>query len=70
MQLQLAPDDHTALEISAAVEGRGEIEAEDSRFLRGSGFHTRAAVRVDRWLLFSHLVAGHYPGGQAFADQV
>lgn len=66
--LQRVPDEHTALEVSAGVEGRGEIEENDSRFLRGSGLHTRAAARVDRWLLFSHLVAGHYPGGQAFAD--
>ena len=63
-----APDPNSALEISAAVEGRGEADEEGSRFLRGSGFHTRAAARVDRWLLYSHLVAGHFPGGQAWAD--
>src|SRR6185436_4188956 len=65
---QTEPEPGTRLEISAAVEGAGEVDESDSRFLRGSGLHTRTAARFDRWLLYSHLVAGHFPGGQAWAD--
>lgn len=60
--------DSSALEVSAGIEGGGELDENDSRFLRGSGLHLRSSLRADRWLLTSHLVAGHYPGGQSFAD--
>lgn len=64
------PDPETALQLSAAVEGRGDWDERDTGFHRGSGFHGRASARVDRWLLHSHVVAGHFPGGRAWADPV
>src|SRR4029077_2623595 len=56
--LQSAPDPDTRIEISAALEGAGELDQHDSRFVSGSGLRVRTAVQVDRWLAYSHLVFG------------
>lgn len=60
--------DDAALELSAALEGRAVLTRDTARVGRASGLQLRAGARIERWVLHSHLVAGHVPGGRRFAD--
>jgi hypothetical protein len=68
--LQLDRGDGTRLEISAGIEGRGDLDEHDSRFESGSGAHARIGASFDRWLAYTHLVAGHEDGARRFADPI
>lgn len=61
-------DDGQALEFSAGLEGAGTVWRDSSEFLSGSGVHARAALSLDRWLVFTHLFAGHVSDARTFAD--
>ncbi len=62
--------DGARLEVSAGIEGRGEIDEHASRFGTGSGMHARIGASFDRWLAFAHLVAGRVDGARTFADPI
>src|SRR5215470_258152 len=62
--------DEQRLDFSAALEGAGEANETNSRFLSGSGLHTRVGVQAGRWLVFSHLVTGQFEGARQFADPI
>ena len=40
----------------------------DARWQDGSGLHLRGSAQVDRWLLYSHLTAGHLENADEFTD--
>ncbi len=56
------------LEVSTGIEGRGTADEHVSRLVSGSGLHARVALAVDRWLAYSHLVAGRFDQARTFAD--
>jgi len=58
------------LEISAGIEGAAEADRDTSRVISASGLHVRAGVTVGGWLVFSHLVAGHFDEARSFSDPV
>lgn len=58
------------LEISAAVEGRAEVDEHSSQFASGSGAHGRFGATFDRWLAFAHIVAGRIEDARGFADPI
>ncbi|MBI1799788.1 MAG: hypothetical protein HYR73_08905 [Candidatus Eisenbacteria bacterium] len=59
-----------SFEVSAGIEGRGEADADTATFASASGLHVRTAIAVDHWLMFSHLVVGHFDHARSFADPV
>lgn len=67
-------DDATGrAELSFGIEGGwdatgGDGPSTDGRFDDGTGVHMRASLGVDRWLAHVHGFAGHFEGGQRFAD--
>ncbi|MGH7740999.1 MAG: capsule assembly Wzi family protein [Candidatus Eiseniibacteriota bacterium] len=63
-----APDQR--LEFSAGLEGAAEADRDTAIASSGTGVHLRAAVALDRWLLYSHLVVGHFDQARSFADPV
>jgi len=65
-----AATDREHLEFSAGLEGAGESFDDRSRYLTGSGVHLRSAIGLDRWLVFSHLYAGHVDDARRFADPI
>ncbi|OGF16540.1 MAG: hypothetical protein A2W00_13305 [Candidatus Eisenbacteria bacterium RBG_16_71_46] len=58
------------LELSAGLEGRGEADEHASRLVSGSGLQLRAALGLDRWLVFSHVVVGRIDSARTFADPI
>ena len=58
------------LEFSAGLEGSAEADRDTAVAASGSGVHLRAAVAIDRWLFYSHLVVGHFDEARSFADPV
>ena len=58
------------LEISAALEGRGDTDEHQSKFAGGSGLHMRVGAGFDRWLVFSHLIVGRVEHARTFADPI
>jgi hypothetical protein len=61
-----------AVEVSMGVEGTLLTDKADagSAVVSGSGVHTRIGVGFDRWLIFTHLVAGRFANGQRIADPI
>ena len=61
-----------AVEVSMGVEGALLTDKVDagSAVVSGSGLHTRIGVGFDRWLVFTHLVAGRFANGQRIADPI
>ncbi len=59
------------LELSAGAEGawRAEEHGEED-FLSGSGLHARIGAQFDRWLVYSHLLAGRVDRARSFADPI
>jgi len=57
-----------AFELSLGVEGAGETDRYDSRYLSGSGLQARLAASFDHWLVFSHLLLGQVDSARTFAD--
>ncbi len=55
-------------ELSAGLEGGAQADRESREFTSNSGLHVRAALAVDRWLIFTHLVAGKFDHARTFAD--
>jgi len=68
--LQVDRDDDARLDISAGIEGRGDVDEHASRFGSGSGLHSRVGASFDRWLGFAHLVTGRIENARAFADPI
>jgi hypothetical protein len=62
--------DGAGLEFSVGAEGSAAIAERHVRYASGTGLHTRVALETDRWLAFSHLVAGHQDSARAFADPI
>ena len=58
------------VEMSVGLEGRGDADRDSSSFATGTGVHARVAVGIDRWLLYTHLFAGHVDDAQRFADPI
>jgi hypothetical protein len=56
------------LELSAGLEGAASADADTAIALSGTGVHVRAALAFDRWLVFTHLVVGHFDEARSFAD--
>jgi hypothetical protein len=60
-----------AFEVSAGLEGRGEVAQDrDPRFASGSGLHVRATAEVEGWTAHSHLLVGRVEGARRFADPI
>jgi hypothetical protein len=62
--------DDAGLEISAGLEGRGDVDEHTSRFASGSGLHVRLQAGIERWTAFAHLLAGHVDDARSFADPI
>lgn len=60
--------DGERFEFSVGIEGAGRVSAGRWRTLSDTGIHGRLALETDRWLAFSHLVAGHQDTARRFAD--
>ena len=56
------------LEFSAGLEGAAEANRDTTIALSGTGLHVRAALALDRWLVYSHLVVGRFDEARSFAD--
>lgn len=60
--------------MSAGFEGEREFARangrDSQRWRDGSGLHTRAALQVDRWLLYSHVFFGELRGVRAYSDEL
>lgn len=66
----VSPDDER-LELSVGMEGAGLVSRHrQPEFVSGSGVHLRMAAALDRWLVSSHLVIGHFEGARRFADPI
>jgi len=63
-----APDQR--IELSAGIEGESDFDRDTATVTSGTGLHLRAAAAIDHWLLFSHLVVGHFDDARSFADPV
>jgi len=63
-------DDGTRFELSAGAEGAATLIDDRAHWVPNSGFHGRVAVESERWLLFTHVVAGHQDTARAFADPI
>jgi len=59
-----------ALELSAGIEGVAEADRDTAIARSGSGLHLRAALAVDHWLVYSHLVVGKFDQARSFSDPV
>jgi len=57
-------------EVSTAVEGRGDVTKDDSRFQTGSGVHGRIGVQSGVWLGYAHVFAGHVDDARTFSDPI
>ncbi|MBI1797663.1 MAG: hypothetical protein HYR74_11520 [Candidatus Eisenbacteria bacterium] len=60
--------DGARFEISTGLEGSGTVAANRLRFNSGAGAHGRIALETDRWLAFTHLVAGYQDTARTYAD--
>lgn len=60
--------DGAGLELSVGAEGGGEIVSRRLQYDSGTGLHGRLALETDRWLAFSHLVAGYQDTARTYAD--
>ena len=60
--------DGARFELSVGAEGAGEVASGRVRYLSDTGLHGRLALQTDRWLVFSHLVAGHQDTARSFSD--
>ncbi len=63
-------EDDQRFEISTGISGSAQIDQHGRRFLNGSGSETRAAVALDRWLVYSRFVAGQFDSARSFADPI
>jgi hypothetical protein len=57
-------------ELSLAAAGAARADTGDVRFVSGSGLHARLGVQVDRWLVFTDLLAGRVDRARSFADPI
>jgi hypothetical protein len=58
------------LELSVGLEGLGDADRDTTRLSSGSGVHVHLGLALDHWLLYSHLVTGHFDHARSFADPV
>ena len=63
------PDD-LRVELSTGLEGAHTWDGRASDWADGSGLHVRTALRMERWLAYSHLYVGQLAGVRAFSDAV
>ena len=63
------PDD-LRVELSTGLEGARTWDGRASDWADGSGVHVRTALRMERWLAYSHLYVGQLAGVRAFSDAV
>jgi len=63
-------DSGESAELSAGVEGRGEVDRDDPRFASGSGAQARVALAFEHWLAFSHVLIGQVNDARRFADPI
>jgi hypothetical protein len=56
------------LEFSAGLEGSAEADRDTATAASGTGLHLRAALALDHWLVYSHLVVGHFDHARSFSD--
>jgi len=68
--LQLNYADEQRLDVSAGIEGQGNVDRDRSWFTSGSGFHVRAAAGFHSLVVFSHVMAAHVDQGRSFADPI
>jgi len=62
--------DGAGLEFSVGAEGSARFAERGVHYASGTGLHTRLALETDRWLAYTHLVAGHQDSARAFADPI
>ncbi len=55
-------------ELSLGLEGTALSDGDHREFGSGSGAHARIGVQLDRWLAYTHLIAGRIENGLTFAD--
>jgi hypothetical protein len=58
------------LELSAGLEGRGDLGEHGSHFVSGTGLRARAAMELDRFEAFAHYVVGQVDHARQFADPI
>jgi len=68
--LQRRYPDGSRFELSAGAEGRATLAAGRVRWAPSSGLHGRVGFESDRWLVFTHLVAGHQDTARTYADPI
>jgi hypothetical protein len=66
--VQMAPDERSRLEISAAIEGRAEVDEHDADVLSESGLHLRSGVQLGRFFAYSDLLFGQVDSARAVTD--
>jgi hypothetical protein len=66
--VQIEPDERSRLEISAALEGRAEVDEHDFDVLSESGFHLRSGVQLGRFFAYSDLLFGQVDSARAVTD--
>src|SRR5258706_4002618 len=59
-----------AVELSAGLEGRGETDRFDSRFVSGSGVQARVTAAFGPWVIDSRLLLGQVDDARSFADPI
>jgi len=55
-----------AVELSAGLEGRGETDRFDSRFVSGSGVQARVTAAFDHWVIDSRLLLGQVDDARSY----
>jgi hypothetical protein len=62
--------EQSLVQLSAGIEGTGQLTEHDSRFASGSGLHGRVAVGLDRLVGHSHYIVGRIENARQFADPI
>jgi hypothetical protein len=68
--LRRRPAPATQLDLSAGIEGSVILDEDRGRAADASGLHLRGALAIDRWLAYTHLVAGEFGGSRGYADPI
>ncbi len=62
--------DQQRLELSVAAAGSALADTGGLQAVSGSGLHARLGAQVDRWLLYTDLLAGRVDRARSFADPI